>query len=228
MLAFSFDTIFSIEHVYGHHRYVATRNDPATAPRGRSVYAHILISSVRSLRSGLTIECERLDRVGLPRWSPHNRAIRGQVMSVLLVAIAYAMGAWAAVAFFVASALWAKALLEIVNYMEHYGLVRVPGTPVQARHSWNTNRRISSWSMFNLTRHSHHHANAGVPYHDLRSFPDAPVMINGYLTTILATLVPALWSQLMAPRLESWDRDHASAEERRIVAAAASQHHEAP
>jgi alkane 1-monooxygenase len=197
MLAFSFDTIFSIEHVYGHHRYVATRSDPATAPRGRSVYAHILISSVRSLRSGWTIECERLDRVGLPRWSTHNRAIRGQVMS----------------------GLWAKALLEIVNYMEHYGLVREPGTPVQARHSWNTNRRISSWSMFNLTRHSHHHANAGVPYHDLRSFPDAPVMINGYLTTILATLIPPLWKRLMSSRLESWDRDYATGGERRIAAA---------
>ena len=226
MLAFSLDTVFSIEHVYGHHRYVATPRDPATAPRGRSVYAHILISTVRSLRSGWTLECGRLSRLGLPRWNFHNRVIRGQMMSFLLVACAYAMGAWAAVGFFVACGLWAKALLEIVNYMEHYCLAREPGTPVQARHSWNTNRRISSWSMFNLTRHSHHHANAGVPYHDLRSFPDAPVMINGYLTTILATLIPPLWMRLMSSRLDSWDHDHATEGERRIARVAAAQ--EAP
>jgi alkane 1-monooxygenase len=217
MLAFSFDTIFSIEHVYGHHRYVATEADPATAPRGRSVYAHILISTIRSNTSGWRIECARLDRIGLGHWSAGNRVLSGQVMSLALLVAAYAMGGWTALAFFVACGLWAKALLEIVNYMEHYGLVRAPGAPVHARHSWNTTRRISSWSMFNLTRHSHHHANAGVPYQELRSFPDAPVMINGYLTTILLTLVPPLWKRLMAPRLSAWDRDFASPEERCIA-----------
>jgi alkane 1-monooxygenase len=97
--------------------------------------------------------------------------------------------------------LWGKALLEIVNYMEHYGMVRVPGEPVQPRHSWNTNRRISSWSMFNLTRHSHHHAAGEVPFHALRPMPDAPQMAGGYLTTILLALLPPLWHRLMTPRV---------------------------
>ncbi len=142
-------------------------------------------------------------------------------MSATLLACAYGVGGWRGLGFFVAAGLWAKALLEVVNYMEHYGLLRVPGTPVQPRHSWNTNRRISSWSLFNLTRHSHHHANAGVHYQDLRPFSDAPKMIGGYLTTILIAMVPPLWFHLMRPRLATWDRLYASGEERAIATASA-------
>jgi len=220
MLAFSFDTIFSVEHVYGHHRYVATAVDPATAPRGRSVYAHILLSTIRSNTSGWRIECARLDRIGVAHWSAGNRVLRGQVMSLALLAAAHAMGGWIALAFFVACGLWAKALLEIVNYMEHYGMVRLPGAPVKPRHSWNTNRRLSSWTLFNLTRHSHHHAQGETPYHALRPLPGAPEMINGYLTTIVVALVPSLRHRLMTPKVLAWDRDHASAGERRLAAEA--------
>jgi alkane 1-monooxygenase len=135
-------------------------------------------------------------------------------MSVLLIAVAYGIGGMGAALFFIACALAGKALLEIVNYMEHYGMVRNPVTPVQPRHSWNTNKRISSWAMFNLTRHSHHHAQGEVPYQDLKPFPDAPMMVGGYLTTIIAAMIPPLWNKLMAPKVLAWDRDFASAEER--------------
>ncbi len=220
LLAFSFDTSFAIEHVYGHHRYVATRHDPATAPRGRSVYAHVVISTLRGNGSAWSIEAERLRRLRHPVFSWRNRFLRGHAMSLALVAAAWAVGGGAGAAFFVACGLWGKALLEIVNYMEHYGIVRDPDTPVQPRHSWNTNRRVSSWSMFNLTRHSHHHAQGEVPFHLLRPYPNAPMMIQGYLTTILLTLIPPLWHALMTPRVLAWDRDFASPEERRLAAAA--------
>jgi len=91
--------------------------------------------------------------------------------------------------------------------------VRNPKVPVQPRHSWNTNKRISSWAMFNLTRHSHHHADGNVPYQDLRPYEDAPMMINGYLTTILVTLIPPLWNHLMVPKVLAWDAKYASKEE---------------
>ena len=141
-------------------------------------------------------------------------------MSVALVALAYAMGGVRAAGFFVACALWGKALLEIVNYMEHYGMVRSPEAPVEPRHSWNTNRRVSSWALFNLTRHSHHHAHGEVPFQDLRPYPDAPVMISGYLTTIVIALIPPLWHRLMTPRVLAWDSRHASLEERVLAARA--------
>lgn len=220
LLAFSFDTIFSIEHVYGHHRYVSTRDDPATAPRGRNVYHHIVASTIKGNLSAWAIEQRRLKRLGHGVWTWRNAFLRGHAMSLLLVGIAWAMGGWRAALFFTLAGLWGKALLEVVNYMEHYGMVRNPATPVQPRHSWNTNRRLSSWSMFNLTRHSHHHAQGEVPYQDLRPFPEAPMMISGYLTTILVALIPPLWHHLMTPRVLAWDRDHATPEERELAAQA--------
>jgi hypothetical protein len=220
LLAFSFDTIFSIEHVYGHHRYVSTIDDPATAPRGRNVYTHIVASTIKGNISAWEIEKKRLKREGHGPLSWRNAVIRGHLMSVLLVVGAYLMGGWPVAGFFIACALWGKSLLEIVNYMEHYGMVRDPKTPVQPRHSWNTNKRISSWAMFNLTRHSHHHAQGEVPYQDLKPFPEAPMMINGYLTTIVVALIPPLWFKLMTPKVQEWDKQYASADERKLAAEA--------
>jgi len=220
LLAFSFDTIFSIEHVYGHHRYVSTSEDPATAPRGRNVYHHIVASTIKGNISAWNIEKARLAKKDQAVFSMHNAVIRGHLMSVLLLATAWMIGGVAGLLFFTACALWGKALLEIVNYMEHYGMVRHPATPVQPRHSWNTNKRISSWAMFNLTRHSHHHAQGEVPYQDLKPFPDAPMMVSGYLTTILIAMIPPLWHKLMTPKVQEWDQRYATAEERLLAAQA--------
>ena len=217
LLAFSLDTPFAIEHVYGHHRYVATPRDPATAPRGRNVYTHIAVSTVKSNASAWHIERNRLVRRNLPVWSRHNAVLRGHAMSLVLLALAWAVGGATGMLFFAACGLCAKALLEVVNYMEHYGIVRDPATPVQPRHSWNTNRRISSWTLFNLTRHSHHHAEGDVPYQDLRPMPDSPMMIGGYLTVMVLALVPPLWHALMTPRLLAWDRDFADPGERGLA-----------
>jgi NAD(P)H-flavin reductase/ferredoxin len=217
LLAFSFDTTFSIEHVYGHHRYVSTEEDPATAPRGRNVYFHIIASTIKGNVSAWRIEADRLRKKHLTIFSHHNAMIRGHLMSVALVVVAFVLGGWSGALFFVMAALWGKSLLEIVNYMEHYGLVRDPKTPVQPRHSWNTNRRLSSWSMFNLTRHSHHHAEGEVPYQDLKPYPEAPLMLSGYLTTISIALVPPLWHHLMTPKLLRWDQEFATPRERELA-----------
>jgi fatty-acid desaturase len=220
LLAFSFDTSFAIEHVYGHHRYVATKEDPATAPRGRNVYFHALASTARGNASAWRIEVQRLAKRGRRVLSWHNAFLRGQLLSASLVTAAFAMGGLAAAGYFVLCALWGKVLLEVVNYIEHYGLVRSPESPVEPRHSWNTNRRISSWALFNLTRHSHHHAQGEVPYHALRAYPEAPLMTGGYLVTLVIAMIPPLWHRLMSPKLHAWDRDHANAAERKLAASA--------
>ncbi|MEO1170758.1 MAG: alkane 1-monooxygenase, partial [Myxococcota bacterium] len=220
LLAFSFDTIFSIEHVYGHHRYVSTEEDPATAPRGRNAYTHILVSTFKGNVSAWRIEADRLRKKKLPLFSRHNAFVRGHLLSVGLVIAAGLLGGIWAAAYFLACALLGKALLEVVNYMEHYGIVRNPERPVEPRHSWNTNRRVSSWTMFNLTRHSHHHAQGEVPYHQLKPYADAPMMLSGYLTTLVIALIPPLWHALMTPKLLQWDRNFATPEERVLAAAA--------
>jgi len=220
LYAFAFDANFSIEHVYGHHRYAATLQDPATAPRGRSVYAHVLISTLRGNVSSWRIEKARLQSRRLPVLSRHNVFLRGHLLNLGMVGIAWAMGGAVAAGYFLAIALGGKSILEMVNYMEHYGMVRDPSDPVAPHHSWNTNRRVSSWAMFNLTRHSHHHAEGEVPFSDLRPFPDAPMMVNGYLTTMFLTMIPPLWHHFMTPKVLEWDAVHASPTERRMAAEA--------
>jgi alkane 1-monooxygenase len=180
----------------------------------------VLASTLKGNVSAWNIEAQRLAKKHLGLFSVHNAFLRGHLMSVLLLVAAYAMGGPLPLLYFIACAAWGKALLEIVNYMEHYGMVRDPSLPVEPRHSWNSNRRISSWTMFNLTRHSHHHAQGEVPYHRLRPYPDAPMMINGYLTTILVAMIPPLWHHLMIPKVLAWDRDHATAAERELAAQA--------
>lgn len=210
LLSFSFDSNFAIEHVWGHHLNIATPADPASAPRGRNVYQHIWISTIDGNISAWNIEQKRLAQKQSSVWSLNNRCIRGYLMSIFVLAAAFLLGGWAGLGIVVASGVWAKMLLEIVNYMEHYGIVRVPGKVISTRHSWNTNNRISSWSLFNLTRHSHHHANARVQFQNLKPNHDAPKMLSGYLATIVLTLIPPLWYKLMAPKLKHWDENFAS------------------
>lgn len=205
LLAFSFDGTFAIEHVYGHHRYVGTVRDPATAPRGRTVYQHILHSTIAGNRSAWHIEAQRLNRKQQPLFSWYNRVLRAVAMSLLLCILAAVLAGWAGLLLFCASAMLAKAVLEVVNYIEHYGIERAVNQPVRPYHSWNSSKRISSWASFNLTRHSHHHARAQLPFYQLKACPDAPDLPTGYLGSMLLALLPPLWFRLMAPKLKQWD-----------------------
>ncbi len=201
LLAFSFDTTFSIEHVHGHHRQVCTPADPASARRGEHPLAFAIRSTVQGNISAARIEAERLRRKGLPLWSLHNRIVTGQLMSLALLAAAWALGGfWGAAAFAVAG-VQGKMYLELVNYIEHYGLVRAPGGRIEPRHAWNTYRRISSALLYNLPRHSHHHMFAAKPFWTLEAEPGGPTYPHGYMTMILISLVPPLWR---APSIRCW------------------------
>jgi len=217
LLAFSFDSAFSIEHVYGHHEYIGSKRDPATAPRGRNVYQHILLSTWRGNISAWFLEKQRLDRKGLATLSAHNRVIRGWLMSLFLLALIGSVFGLRAAAYYVLCGLGAKALLEVINFIEHYGLIRADGKPCKPHHSWNSNRVISSWSLFNLTRHSDHHEHGEKPYWALQSYPDAPMMFSGYLATLAVTFIPPLWNHLMAPKLLDWDLNFATPEEKALA-----------
>lgn len=208
---------FSIEHVYGHHLHVGTKRDPATALRGENVYSFILRSTIDGHRSAWNLEANRLRKKRLAVLSWKNRMLRGYAMSISIGAVFYAAGGWPGVLIFMAQAAWAKAVLEIVNYMEHYGLVRVEGKPVMPRHSWNTNKWMSALVLYSLTRHSAHHEKGDVPFWHLKPYPEAPTMPYGYLTTIFIAMVPPLWFRVIGPELTRWDNQHATAEERSIA-----------
>ncbi len=138
-------------------------------------------------------------------------------MSAVWLGFVFLVGSWQGVIFVTGVGLVAKIVLEIVNYMEHYGLVRHPRERVMPKHSWNTNRKISCWAMFNLPRHSHHHAKGAVPFEQLEAMPDAPIMIGGYISTIALVLVPPLWFKLMKPKLQHWDETMANDSELAIL-----------
>lgn len=217
LLSLSFDASFSIEHVFNHHIHVATENDPVTAPRGRSIYKHVPIAIWGTNKSAWQIEAKRLKRKKKGVLSLHNQYITGWLMTAAWLGFVYLVASWQGVLFVAGIGLVAKVVLEIVNYMEHYGLVRHPRERVMPKHSWNTNRRISCWAMFNLPRHSHHHAKGAVPFENLEAMPDAPVMIGGYISTIVLVLLPPLWYRLMRPKLQHWDDTMANENELSIL-----------
>jgi alkane 1-monooxygenase len=196
---------FFVEHVRGHHVRVATPDDPATAPRGMSVYRFIVRSVIGSFTHAWKLEAMRLERRGRRAWDPGNWVLAGTLLSVALAVVAgWAAGVQGA-ALFLLQAAWAFVLLEIVNYIEHYGLQRrcVAGRyePVREDHSWNADFTVSNWILFNLQLHSDHHAHMERPYEELRTVPGAPQMPAGYPAMVLLALVPPLWFATMDPRV---------------------------
>ena len=218
LLALTWDCSFAIEHVYGHHKYVATSIDPATAKRGQNPYNFILHAIFLNQRNAWIIENNRLVKTGLRPFSIQNRMLIGYARSGILTAAAYLLAAWTGVIVFLLISMGGKVVLEGVNYMEHYGLIREKGTPILPRHSWNTNRRVSSFFLFNLTRHSSHHENAQLEYWELKAYSDAPEMPLGYLSCVyLVLFMPWLYHRIMAPKLKDWDLNFASDGERKLA-----------
>jgi alkane 1-monooxygenase len=197
---------FCVEHVLGHHRNVATPADPATARPGESVYAFLPRTLVGGLRSAWALERDRVRRRKLAPFGPRDRRTRYGAWLVLMYGTLAALG-WQAVLFFAVQSLVAVLLLEVTNYLEHYGLQRAPlpggrFERVQPHHSWNSAHRLTGRFLFNLPRHADHHAWASRPYWQLRHWPDAPQLPAGYTTMLIVALVPPLWRAIMDPRVE--------------------------
>ncbi|NBD19526.1 alkane 1-monooxygenase [Aquabacterium fontiphilum] len=224
MLAFTCDTSFAIEHVYGHHVNVGTPVDPATARRGESFYKFTVRSTIMSFVHAFQLERARLKKLGKSVWNPFaSPFLRGNIENIAMFVAAYLIAGWPGVGLWAAIAFVGKQYLEITNYFEHYGLVRVPGQPVQPRHSWNSNHWASTNVLFSLARHSHHHAEGEAPYWTLYAYPTAPMLPQGYLSMLLIALVPPLFKKIMTPALNEWDERHASPAERKLAQEASRQ-----
>jgi len=200
---------FKVEHVRGHHLRVATAEDGATARRGESLWRFVPRSVIATLTHAWQLEAQRLDAAGAGRAA---RLLRNETVRWAMAgaAIATAIGAlWgpSAVGFWAVVAAIAVFELEVVNYIEHYGLARARRTdgrwePVDPRHSWNANSAVLNAFLFNLQRHSDHHAHGGRPYVGLDSVSRAPQLPAGYGAMVLLALVPPAWRAVMHPRLD--------------------------
>ena len=215
LLAFSWDCAFAIEHVYGHHKNVGLVHDPATAKRGENIYLFILRAIIKEQKDAWSIELNQAKRREQSFISIRNRMIIGYFRSLFITFIAYLIGGISGTLIFLLCAFIAKSLLEVINYSEHYGLIRVSGETVSPRHSWNSNSTMSSIYLYNVTRHSSHHEKANLKYWELRSYNDAPMMPQGYLTMLyMALFLPYFFHRMMAKKLIEWDKDYATDNER--------------
>jgi len=199
---------FKIEHVRGHHVWVATEHDPSSARRGDTIYRFVPMALVRNTLNGWKLEAERLRRMGLHPWSPRNELIGWSLVTLTFAALSgWIAGPIGAVGFF-AQGLVAAATLEVINYIEHYGLERrrlANGRfeKPEPRHSWNSDFWLSNAMLLQLQRHSDHHANPGRPFTRLRSWPDAPQLPLGYSAMLPIAFIPPLYRKLIHPRLDA-------------------------
>jgi alkane 1-monooxygenase len=199
---------FFIEHNRGHHKNVATPEDPASARRGQSIYGFWVQSVFGGYRGAWKLEADRLKRKGQPIWSVHNEMIRFQAFQLAYLLVVGLLWGWAMVPFAVAIAVVGFLLLESVNYIEHYGLRRraLPTgryEKVGPHHSWNSDHELGRIFLYELTRHSDHHFKASRKYQVLRHFDESPQLPWGYPASILMSLVPPLWFAIMHPRLDA-------------------------
>jgi alkane 1-monooxygenase len=197
---------FFIEHNRGHHVRVATPEDPASARLGESFWAFLPRTVLGSLRSSWELETERLGRSGKGPWRIGNDILGAWAMTVVLFGALTAIFGVGVLPYLLIQMVVGFSLLEVVNYLEHYGLLRQrreDGRYERTRpeHSWNSNNVASNVLLFHLQRHSDHHANPMRRYQALRHVDEAPQLPTGYAGMILLALVPPLWRRVMDPRL---------------------------
>jgi alkane 1-monooxygenase len=204
---------FYVEHNKGHHARVATPTDPASARLGESLWEFLPRSVFGGFRSAIRLESERLRRRGMRWWSVQNNILQAWAMTLVLFTGLVAGFGPRVLPYLVLQAAIGAGLLETVNYIEHYGLLRrrrpnggwARCSPAD---SWNSDRLVTNIFLFHLQRHSDHHANPGRRYQTLRSSQEAPQLPAGYATMLLLAFVPPLWRRVMDRRvLAHYDGD---------------------
>lgn len=204
---------FEIEHNRGHHTRVATPEDPATSRFGESFWMFFPRSVVGAARSGWELERKRLAFQGKSPWTLENDVLNAWLMSVVLFGATIAIFGPGVIPFLIGQAIFGFSLLEVVNYLEHYGLLREKDENgryerTQPRHSWNSDHIATNMLLYGLERHSDHHANPTRRYQVLRTFDEAPQLPSGYGTMIGLAYIPPLWRKVMDRRvLDLYDGD---------------------
>lgn len=202
---------FFIEHNRGHHRHVATPLDPATSRKNQTIYAFWLRSTTRSWWHAWQLEAQRLTKLGQSAISWQNQMLRFQIIQLaylLTIFLFFGLtGLWVAIA----AAVFGFLMLESVNYIEHYGLLRRKNAQgryeaVLPIHSWNSNHELGRIFLYELTRHSDHHFRASRKYQILRAFRESPQLPAGYPACMILALFPPLWFSIMNPRVDGFTR----------------------
>lgn len=206
LLASMFYMHWSQSHL-AHHQKVATWEDPASARLNESFYAFLPRTVAGNLADGLDMEAQRLRQHGQPWYSLHNRVVMWVLCPLALCAAIHLLFGGAGLALFLGQAVAGVLLLELINYIEHYGLTRrrLPGgryERVSAAHSWNANSLFTNSIIFRLQRHTDHHMQPNKPFHRLQDCPGAPQLPWSYPTMASLALLPPLFFRIMNPRVQ--------------------------
>jgi len=232
---------FMIEHNRGHHRHVATPEDPASSRLGESVWRFALREIPGAARRGWIEQAALLARRDQSPWTLRNPLVADYAIATVIGLVLLAAFGPVMLAFLAIHHVSGWLQLTFANYVEHYGLCRQRGADgryerVQPRHSWNTNHRVSNLLLFHLQRHSDHHAHPGRPYQVLRNFDDLPRLPSGYPGCFMLAALPPLWFAAMDQKVLDWAGNEVAlcnvvpekrpyyqdlAERRRLAAAAA-------
>lgn len=213
LLAMVLYSHFRSEHLRVHHLWVGTPRDPVTARYNEGFHRYF----PRVLRScppsAWRAEKVLLARRNLPAWHRSNPFWRYGALQGGMLVLALVLGGWQGLGLFLLQAFVAVWQLELVNYIEHYGLTRRhlgdgKYEHVQPRHSWNAAHKVSNWLLINLQRHSDHHYKPDRRFPLLQSHPPeaAPQLPFGYPVMTMAAMVPPLWRRVMNPRVRAWRR----------------------
>ncbi|MEM9679443.1 MAG: alkane 1-monooxygenase [Bacteroidota bacterium] len=197
---------FYIEHNFGHHLHAATKEDPATARYNQSVYSFWLTSTIRQYFSAWRIQSKLLTNNNKKFLSVKNDMLWYLVIQASYLGIVFFAFGTTGLLFAVLAAIVGFLLLETVNYIEHYGLLRLKTKSgryerVREIHSWNSNHVIGRIVLYELTRHSDHHFKSSKKYQILDCHEDSPQMPFGYPTSMVLSMVPPLWFKIMNKRV---------------------------
>jgi len=197
---------FNIEHNRGHHRDVATPGDPASSRMGEGYYRFITREIPGAARRAWQLEAARLDRKGVGRWSIQNDILHTGIMTCALWVGLIAWLGVGVVPVLLLQTVFGYSLLSSANYIEHYGLLRQRLDSgrferPEPRHSWNSNHVLSNILLYQLQRHSDHHAHPTRRYQSLRHFEEAPQLPSGYFGMFLIAFIPPLWFRIMDPKV---------------------------
>lgn len=203
---------FKVEHLRGHHVHVSTPEDASSSRYKQSLYQFLPHAFKHNFLNAWKLEAKRLAGKNLPALHWRNELIWWYTLSFSLLVLFSVLWGWVGAFYYIAQGLLAAGLLEVINYVEHYGLHRrklengrYERTSIE--HSWNSNYLITNLFLFQLQRHSDHHAFPKRRYQVLRHHDESPQLPSGYATMVVLAFIPPLWFKVMNPRVEAYYKD---------------------
>ncbi|MEM6594372.1 MAG: alkane 1-monooxygenase [Pseudomonadota bacterium] len=206
---------FRSEHLLNHHRYVGTPKDPVTARYNEGFHRFFFRVLKDCPQTAWEAETKLLARKNLPATHLKNPFWRYGALQLGFLSLAWIIGGWPGVGLFAFQAFVAIWQLELVNYIEHYGLTRKhlgdgKYEHVKPRHSWNASQKASNWLLINLQRHSDHHYKPDRRFPLLQTYEadEAPQLPHGYPVMTIAAMIPPLFRRIMNPRVRAWRKQY--------------------